>query len=177
MLLILSPAFVTAQEPVHLEFKWTSAKAAASELTIAMSSFRSQATENASNDMNINDQNLKLGSTILAFGYVGLLAASIAIVSRGADPDSAIGRHLWAGALANVSLCAVEILITTQSLRKGEKWAWWAAAVPLVVYGIPMLILDAIHVPPERLFLTLAPQVLGMVAAGVGLTLTARVVL
>jgi len=125
--------------------------------------------------MHIGDRNLGVGSTILAIGYAGLLAASLAIVSRGADPDSAIGRHLWAGALANASLCAVEILITTQSLRKGEKWAWWAAALPLVVYGIPVLILDALYVPSETLLLTLAPQVLGLVAAGVGLTLTARV--
>jgi lysylphosphatidylglycerol synthetase-like protein (DUF2156 family) len=141
----------------------------------ASSSFELYVAKNTGTDMNINNQNLKLGSTILAVGYVGLLAASIAIVSSGANPDSAIGRHLWAGSLANASLCAVEILVITHSLRKGEKWAWWAAAVPLIVYGIPILILDALHVPSERLFLTLAPQVLGMVAAGVGLTLTARV--
>lgn len=124
--------------------------------------------------MNNNDRNLKLGSAILALGYVGLFAASLAMVSRGADPESAIGRHLWAGALANASLCIVEILIVTQALCKGEKWAWWAAVVPLVAYGIPILILDALHVPAERLFLTLAPQLIGLIVAGVGLTLSAR---
>jgi hypothetical protein len=117
---------------------------------------------------------LRLGSTIMAVGYAGLLAASVAIVARGADPASAIGRHLWAGALANVSLCVVEILVITQALRRGEKWAWWAAALPMLGYGIPILILDETHVPPERLFLTLAPQVTGLAVAGVGLALTAR---
>jgi hypothetical protein len=114
---------------------------------------------------------------ILAVGYAMLLAASLAIVSTGADPDSVIGRHLWAGALANASLCMVEILIVSQSLRKGEKWAWWAVAVPLACYGIPMLILDAIHVPSDRLLLTLAPQVVGIVTAGVGLAMTRSVIL
>jgi hypothetical protein len=120
------------------------------------------------------DKNLRLGSTILTIGYVALLAASIAIVSKEADPSSAVGRHLWAGALANAALALVEILVVLIALRKGEKWAWWAAALPLICYGLPILILDSIFVSPERLVETLAPQVLGLITAGTGLVLAAR---
>ena len=124
--------------------------------------------------MGTEDKNLRLGSTILAIGYVALLAASIAIVSKEAEPSSAVGRHLWAGALANACLAAVEVFIVSVPLRQKQKWAWWAAALPLACYGIPILILDTIFVSSERLGETLAPQVLGLLAAVIGLILAAR---
>jgi hypothetical protein len=121
-----------------------------------------------------DDKNLRLGCTILAIGYVGLLLASIAIVSKQADPSSAVGRHLWAGALANACLAAVEIIIVSVPLRKKQRWAWWAAALPVLFYGLPILILDSTYVSSDRLIETLAPQVLGLLAAIVGLALVAR---
>ena len=123
-----------------------------------------------------SSSNLQSGATLLAIGYAGLLTASIAI-AKDADIKTSTGRHLWAGALANAVLCGAEIFITTNPLRRGEKWAWWAAALPIVFYGIPMLILDALNVPPEKLFLTLAPQVAGLVISGIGLTLTGSIAL
>lgn len=120
------------------------------------------------------EKNLRLGSAILAIGYLGLLTASIAIVSRDAEPSSAVGRHLWAGALANASLAAVEIFVVSVPLRQKQKWAWWAAGLPLVCYGLPILILDSIFVSSEKLVETLAPQVLGLITAAIGLVLAAR---
>ena len=45
-----------------------------------------------------------------------MIAASIAIVFRQSDPRSSIGRHLWAGALANLSLAMIEVLIAWYTL-------------------------------------------------------------
>ena len=81
---------------------------------------------------------------------------------------------MWAGALANAALALVEILVILIALRKGEKWAWWAAALPLICYGLPILILDSVFVSSERLVETLAPQALGLITAGTGLVLAAR---
>ncbi|MBF8294670.1 MAG: hypothetical protein HW389_1215 [Bacteroidetes bacterium] len=124
--------------------------------------------------MDNDDKNLRLGCTILAIGYIGLFLASIAIVSKQADPSSAVGRHLWAGALANACLAAVEIIIVSVPLRKKQRWAWWAASLPILFYGLPILIIDSTYVSSERLAETLAPQVLGLLAAIVGLALVAR---
>jgi len=46
-------------------------------------------------------------------------------------------------------------------LRRGEGWALWAAAIPLVVLGFPIFIVDAIFVPAQRRFATLLPQGIG----------------
>jgi hypothetical protein len=124
-----------------------------------------------------DNSNLQTGATILAIGYTGLLGASIAILGKDADVKTSVGRHLWAGALANAALCVAEIYIVTNPLRKGERWAWWVSALPIVVYGIPILILDALNVSSDKLFLTLVPQVAGLVLSGIGLTLTAKVAL
>jgi len=119
-------------------------------------------------------KNLRLGCTILAIGYVGLFLASIAIVSKQADSSSAVGRHLWAGALANACLAALEVIIVSVPLRKKQRWAWWAAALPILFYGLPMLVLDSTYVSSERLVETLATQVIGLLAAVVGLVLVTR---
>jgi hypothetical protein len=118
-------------------------------------------------------QRLKIGAIILFVGALGLSGASMAFLWQ--DPDVALtmGRLLYAGALANLSLALIMALIAILPLRRGERWAFWAYCLPFVVYGLPILILDATHVAPAELPSTLAPQVGGLLVAAVGLILVA----
>jgi hypothetical protein len=70
----------------------------------------------------------------------------------------AAGRHLLAGALTNLSLVAMGIIIATTAFCQGQRWVWFANLIP-IFYGIPMIILDSYYVG----FWTGAvlPQVLG----------------
>ena len=70
-----------------------------------------------------------------------------------------------------MSLSVVLVLVALIPLRRGEKWAFWAAAVPVAVVGMPVVILDAAYVAPSNLLATLLPQVLGLAILAVGLTL------
>ncbi|MCI0695165.1 hypothetical protein L0337_24545 [candidate division KSB1 bacterium] len=119
------------------------------------------------------NQRLKIGAAVLAIGALSLSAASIAMLAQGPDVTTHIGRLLCAGALANFSLSLIWALIAIFPLRRGEKWAFWAFCLPILLYGIPMLILDATNVEPSSLVSTLAPQVLGLSMALVGLFLVA----
>jgi len=118
-------------------------------------------------------QRLKIGAVILAVGALGLSAASMAFLWQKPDVATALGRILWAGALANLSLSLLMALIAIFPMRRGETWAFWAYCIPFVIYGIPILILDATHVAQEHLLSTLAPQVSGLVVAMLGLFLVA----
>jgi hypothetical protein len=124
-------------------------------------------------NVNSDNKSLRWGASILAIGAIGIVAAPIAILSRQPDITTQIGRHLWAGALALVSLSVMEILIALFPLCRGERWALVAAAVPFVGVGVPVLVLDALHVPKENLVNTLAPQIAGMAVAAIGLVLSA----
>jgi hypothetical protein len=77
-----------------------------------------------------------------------------------------------AGALAIISLSGVEILIAFVPLRRGEKWAFWAALLPLISVVLPVMFLDAIHVAFGHLLITLAPFIAGLILAISGLLLT-----
>jgi hypothetical protein len=88
---------------------------------------------------------LRLAWKILLFDYVLLAAASWGILSNGADLATANGRHLLAGALANLALVAMGIVVTVTAFRQGKRWAWFANLIPLL-YGIPMIILDGYYV-------------------------------
>jgi hypothetical protein len=116
---------------------------------------------------------IRWGSAILSVGSLGLIAASFSIVSRDADVSTAVGRHLWAGALANASLALVLSGVAFFALRRGERWAVGAATVPLMLYGLPVLLIDATNVRSENLAATLAPQVVGVAASIVGIGLAA----
>ena len=96
------------------------------------------------------------------------------MVSRGAALDTAVGRHLWAGALANAALVALALAIVLGPLRRGEAWAFWVALIPIVIYAIPILVIDAINVPRATLINTLMPQVGGLVLAAIGFALAGR---
>ena len=115
---------------------------------------------------------LKVGSTILTIGYIGLSTVSF-VLAKETDLTTANGRHLLAGALANGAFCFSQIMITNFALRKGEKWAWWANLVPAIGYGLTILLTDAFHVSKDKLFITLAPQIGGMIILGIGLSIAA----
>jgi hypothetical protein len=116
---------------------------------------------------------LRTGTVILAVAAVGLLAATMGILTPAPDLDSKNGRHLLAGGLANVALSAVLFLIAVVPVRRGERWGLLAYAATLVLYGLPILLVDATHVAPERLVRTLAPQVAGLFVMTVGMVLVA----
>lgn len=116
---------------------------------------------------------LKVGATLHGVGALSLSAASAAMLAQGPDVATHHGRLLVAGALANLSLSLLWALIAFIPLRRGEKWAFWAWCLPVPLYGIPMLALDATHVAAAHLPSTLAPQVSGLVIAAVGLALAA----
>jgi len=98
------------------------------------------------------------GASVLAVAYLGLLGASFAILSRRPDLTTRTGRHLVAGALGIAALAVVEVLICAIPLRRGERWAKWAAAVPLFLLGIPIFVIDARFGPAHTRVATLLPQ-------------------
>jgi len=100
-------------------------------------------------------------AVLLAVGLLGMLGAPIVILSHHPDLTTRTGRHLFAGALGIVALVLVEVLICLFPLRRGEGWALWAVAIPLVVLGMPIFIFDAIFVPARTKFFTLLPQAIG----------------
>ena len=111
---------------------------------------------------------LRLSWKILVVGYVALGGASWGILSKGADLSTASGRHLLAGALANLSLVAVGIAVTAMAFRRGKRWAWFANFIPLF-YGIPMITVDSYYVGFWTG--TVLPQVVGAVVFLLGLFL------
>jgi hypothetical protein len=101
---------------------------------------------------------LRVSWKILVVAYIGLATASWGILSQGADLSTANGRYLLAGALANMTLVAMGIIVAIAAYRKGQRWAWFANSI-LIFYGIPMISLDSYYVGfwiPSVL-----PQVLG----------------
>jgi hypothetical protein len=114
---------------------------------------------------------LTLGASILFIAALALLSASFAIVTPSPDLSSKVGRHLVAGALANVSVAILLATLALVPIRRGEPWAFWLYVIVAAVYGIPVLVLDATHVAPSRLVVTLLPQMLGLVTMSVGLAI------
>ena len=117
------------------------------------------------------DPLLHWGSGIVALGALGMLGAAAAILPRHFDTGVLNGRHILAGGLAIACLSVVEVLIALIPLRRGELWAFWAAAAPPLVIGVPVVIADAAYVAPTELVGALVPQVLGLAVSVVGLTL------
>ena len=117
------------------------------------------------------DRLLHWGSGIVALGALGMLAAAAAILPRHIDSGARVGRHVLAGGLAIVCLSAVEVLIALIPLRRGEVWAFWAAAAPPLIVGVPVVIVDAAYAAPSTLMATLLPQVFGLAISVVGLAL------
>jgi hypothetical protein len=116
---------------------------------------------------------LRLGSILLAVSALGILAAPIAIVRAIPDLTTRSSRHELAGALGLTALAILEFLLAAFPIRRGERWALVAAAMPFVVVGIPMIGVDVMHVTREQLWNTLAPQVFGLVLGAASWTLCA----
>jgi len=87
--------------------------------------------------------------------------------------DTKLGRHLCAGALANLALTLLISVIAAIPLRQGQRWAFWACLIPIVVYSIPILTIDAIYVVPSHRVMTLAPGFAGLIFSLLCLALTA----
>jgi len=117
------------------------------------------------------DSKLRLGSTLVAVSYAIAGFATYSILSIQPDINTRPGRHLLAGALAIGSLSAVEVLIAIFPLSRGERWAFWAALLPLLSLVLPVMLIDATHVTSGHLFDTLMPFVVGMILAIGGLAL------
>lgn len=64
--------------------------------------------------------------------------------------------------MAVVSLALIEILIALIPLRRGEKWAFWAALIPMRSLAVPVMVIDAVNVSPDHLVTTLSPFVVGL---------------
>ena len=118
-----------------------------------------------------------LGVTIVALSTVGLASASIAMVAQRPDVSTTFGRLLYAGALANASLAFTLFVVAVIPLRKRQPWSFWVLCAPIVLYGVPMLILDGTNVGEQELVSTLAPQVGGLGLLVMGLVLVRPTVL
>jgi hypothetical protein len=110
---------------------------------------------------------MRVGSALLAASALGMLAAPITIVTAIPDLTTRTSRHALAGALGLTALAVLEFLLAIIPIRRGERWALAAAAIPFVIVGIPILVVDATNVAPARLWNTLVPQVAGLVL-GIG---------
>jgi hypothetical protein len=113
----------------------------------------------------------RIGSILLAFSSLGLMAAPITIVAAIPDLTTRSSRHAFAGALALTAVAVLEFILALIPVRRGERWALAAATMPFVVVGLPVLVVDATHVPRERLWNTIAPQVIGLVSGMTALAL------
>ena len=117
------------------------------------------------------DTKLLLGSSLVAMSYGLAASAAYSILSTQPDMNTRPGRHLLAGALAIGSLSAVEVLIAIFPLRRGERWAFWAALLPLLSLVLPVMLIDATHVTSGHLLVTLIPFAIGLILAMGGLAL------
>jgi methylated-DNA-[protein]-cysteine S-methyltransferase len=83
---------------------------------------------------------LRWGSGLLALAYFWAGHGSLlSLVHAELGPSHGIASGL---ALVTVALVAVEILVVLVPLRRGEKWAFWAALLPVVLVGIPRMLTD-----------------------------------
>jgi hypothetical protein len=110
---------------------------------------------------------LALAWKLLFAAYLGLAFVSLAIFSRGFDSRTADGRHLLAGALANLGLVWMGLFIAATAYREGRRWAWLACLACL--YGLPLMVIDTGKFGITSR--TLLPQVIGLGLALSGLLL------
>ena len=116
---------------------------------------------------------LRWGSTLLALSALGILAAPVTILRAIPDLTTRPSRHAFAGALGLAAVAVLECLLAVFPVRRGERWALVAAALPFAIVALPVLVVDATHVAPERLWNTLAPQVAGLLLGVASLALCA----
>jgi hypothetical protein len=115
-----------------------------------------------------------VGSFLVAGSYAIAGFGAYAILSDAPDLHDRIGRHLLAGALAIATLVVVEIVVAVSPLRRGERWAFWVALLPLCSLVVPTMLVDAVNVPAQHRLTTMTPFIVGLVLAAAGLFLVAR---
>ncbi len=116
---------------------------------------------------------MRLGWVLLAVSALGILVSPITILMAIPDFTTRSSRHAFAGALGLTALAILEFLLAAIPIRRGERWALVVAAIPFVIVGIPVLVVDATNIVHERLWNTLAPQVLGLTLGVASWTLCA----
>ncbi len=118
---------------------------------------------------------LRLGSALLILAAIGILPAAFVIAFQPRlGLDSRLGRHVFAG---GIGLAGLSILLATTAaipLRRGERWAFWAYSGAFLLVGLPVVAADALYVGRASLWLTLLPQLLGLLLATLGLALCAQ---
>lgn len=114
-----------------------------------------------------------VGCILVAMSYAIASLGAYAILYEAPDLHTRAGRHLLAGGLAIATLSGVEMIVALLPLRRGERWAFWVAILPLVSLVVPMMVVDATHVAPEHRLATLVPFIVGLALAAIGLFLTA----
>jgi hypothetical protein len=110
---------------------------------------------------------------LLVAASIGLLAAPITILRVMPGVHTRTGRHTLVGALALVALAMLSCVLALVPIRRGERWAVAAAALPFLVVGFPIFVVDATYVARPRLWNTLAPQAIGLLTGMVALFLCA----
>jgi len=110
---------------------------------------------------------LALGWKILFVAYLVLGLVSVALFRRGFDLSTVDGRHLLAGALANLGLVWMGLFVVASAYRTGRRWAWFACLACL--YRVPVMIIDAQRFGVASR--TALPQLIGFTLALVGLLL------
>ena len=84
---------------------------------------------------------VRLGVNLLAVAY---LWAGVWPLMSLVQRNHTGGRHRFAPETSTLALAlvAVELLIVMVPLRRGEKWAYWAALIPLVLVALPRMLTD-----------------------------------
>src|SRR2546422_10005168 len=109
----------------------------------------------------MEERRTAIAATLMAIGVLAILGAPLVILSGHPDLTTRTGRHLVAGALGITALVLISVVVCLGPLRRGETWALWAAAIPLIVLGVPIFVIDAMFVPARTRFATLLPQAIG----------------
>src|SRR5437762_5277706 len=91
--------------------------------------------------MNTGNGKLAWGTRLLALAYFWSLYLPVASLILRNHPDV---PHKLAPdvSLVGIALIIVEIMVVLSPLRAGQKWALWAAALPFLIVGVPLLITD-----------------------------------
>ena len=110
---------------------------------------------------------LRIAWKVMLVAYLGLFMVSVAIMRRGIDLNTSVGRHLLAGALANAGLVLMGVLLTVNAYQRGERWAWVANLAAF--YGAPVMFVDARRF--GFMSETVLPQIIGMSLLVLGLAL------
>ena len=94
-----------------------------------------------------SDKKLRTGAALIALSYlIVLVGRTHSLLARtlheSSYPPSPHGESSLALPLALATLAAVEMLVAWIPLRPGERWAFWATALPLVTLGTAKLVTD-----------------------------------